>query len=1554
MIDEPLRVLLVDDDQSLRDPLAEFLQATYNYQVKPAADAESAIKLVKEAAHPFHVALIDDLLTPSPGSNPKPMGASLMIQIKAFSQRTEVIIFTGWGLEGALEALQAGAFRYLAKPFNYEELAILIRHAAEQHRLIKERDTLKLLSAISDKLNFSHLDLDDLLKQTISLTVKGIGAYEGSLLVVDENGILQSWRSVGTEMSDQKAQLILADGCARWVMDHCQSACIDDFCNDKRWRLLPNDALKQGSALVVPLKYEDKAIGVLSFTAVENCFFKEEHILLVESIASQAAIAIQHAALFRKREELAQKLKVEQEKLRRFISCSPNGLIVVDRQGIINFINEQAQHILGYTEGELIGKDVHILYHDEAEPRRIGALLANDSEHIVRAEKTVLETKDKRPIHVLLSVAYWNDQNNIRLGSIGYFENLTEIQKKDNQLVILSKASEIMALADTIKGGLDELAVLLVKQLNRSFCNILLYKENESTLQGNVFYVDPKVMERRNELMSSGCNFTISDFPLLKEIFDENCCKVLSRDLPRHLGVLDRIAGHLQLSEQIQSLLLVPMKKEEKIVGLLIIGEIHEGLSYQFTQEEEELATAIAFQITGLIDRRMQHDIADYRSTLMEKLSKLSVHSSQPIPKFEQKINQIAFDVLGYSMSFLFAYNSRQKTLAPCQCIPENTSLPPILPLHEKYVLSEAVITGQPQFHTSYDKLAGSNNFLNQFNLKTIIAFPLKTVDKVDYVLVLGDYNDKPFIKTDVEVLEWLASRVMFSIQSASVALQNNIIHLVNFYLQRLLSDKEVIESERLSHMLHAILTGVTAGYGLGFNRAAIFLLDDSAEYLVCKCGIGHIIRDTADAAWRGALIEDFSQYIEQYKQGKIEKTPLGKIIEGMRLECGPGVDNVFREVIEGKYPEGVVLEGKQIKKLPGIVIEKFNPESQVAITPLIVRGQVIGVLIADNRFTHSPINDEDLKSLLTYVNVAAVTLENHQLIKSTEQARNTAKSAARFTALGDLDSTLETIVNGTRDTTGCEPIVLFVYDQKSNIFRRVPTMIGVRNEAKVYKEQVPENSIVYEIMNKGELVVANDVFSHPMFKDTRFAREEGVKSCLAVPLLLGDESVGVMFVNSRSSHSFTKNELTNIDLFASQAAVAISNARLYDVLQKRIKALETLHEAGAEITETLDEREVVEKILRQVWKLSGKDNSFASVRQIVDGEAVLVAHYPDPPPNDRIQISPGEGRPIGIIGRAVLDKKPQLYGDVSLCPDYLKYYPSTKAELAVPIIIDDKVDYVINLEHPELFAFDDGDKRAVSTLATQATIAIQNARKYNSLMEAREQVKSSMALTWMSMASGLWRHEITGKAITIDIEVGEILDSPHHEGLTKEQKKRLMKIRSLANKIINYKITPPISNEEGVTSVSVNDFLTERFRALSENDPDSKVKYNLNLCQDDPLEIWISSDWLRVACDIVVDNAIRAVKHMTNKEISVTTSLINEKIRIVFEDTGEGIPEKVRSMLFKGIISKEDGGLGLGAGLLTAKLIIKKYGGEIWIPNKSTEDEVTGTRVVIEFPQIN
>ena len=162
-------------------------------------------------------------------------------------------------------------------------------------------------------------------------------------------------------------------------------------------------------------------------------------------------------------------------------------------------------------------------------------------------------------------------------------------------------------------------------------------------------------------------------------------------------------------------------------------------------------------------------------------------------------------------------------------------------------------------------------------------------------------------------------------------------------------------------------------------------------------------------------------------------------------------------------------------------------------------------------------------------------------------------------------------------------------------------------------------------------------------------------------------------------------------------------------------------------------------RIAEKVWilaKSKGQKRCFVDVK-IVEEEA----HSNENPSSKRPKLSAGidlnkgiDGR-MGIIGRAIKKKETQIVGDVNSDPDYITLLRFIRSEIVVPIIINDKVIGVINVEHADYNAFDDEDARTLESLASQASIAIQNARAYANLNRPWKSAART-ALAWTGMAS--------------------------------------------------------------------------------------------------------------------------------------------------------------------------------------------------------------------------
>ncbi|MGD0229651.1 MAG: response regulator [Syntrophorhabdales bacterium] len=125
---EPFRILIVDDNREIRTVLEEYLTEE-GYLAEGAGDGNEALKKHGEAAYDL---IITDLKMPGM------TGIELIKEIGKGEHATEFIIITGYAsLDTAIEAVKAGAFDYLVKPFRIEELQVVIKNAKDKVALKK-------------------------------------------------------------------------------------------------------------------------------------------------------------------------------------------------------------------------------------------------------------------------------------------------------------------------------------------------------------------------------------------------------------------------------------------------------------------------------------------------------------------------------------------------------------------------------------------------------------------------------------------------------------------------------------------------------------------------------------------------------------------------------------------------------------------------------------------------------------------------------------------------------------------------------------------------------------------------------------------------------------------------------------------------------------------------------------------------------------------------------------------------------------------------------------------------------------------------------------------------------------------------------------------------------------------------------------------------------------------------------------------------------------------------------------------------------------------------
>jgi PAS domain S-box-containing protein len=231
-----------------------------------------------------------------------------------------------------------------------------------------------------------------------------------------------------------------------------------------------------------------------------------------------------------------------------------------------------------------------------------------------------------------------------------------------------------------------------------------------------------------------------------------------------------------------------------------------------------------------------------------------------------------------------------------------------------------------------------------------------------------------------------------------------------------------------------------------------------------------------------------------------------------------------------------------------------------------------------------------------------------------------------------------------------------------------------------------------------------------------------GHSASMGVPVQWGDEFLGVLEVAAEPPRTFSKDDAELLEVFATQAAIAIKNARLYEETRRRATQVALLYEVGQQVSGELEPDALLSTIVSAVHEAF----DYHSVILLLvdeDGKRLtmqsIAGAYVDMLPSN-LSLDMGEG----MVGYAAAVRKTQLSNDVSTDPHYVrKAAEDTKSELAVPIRSGDRVIGVLDLQDDKLDAFDELDVATLETLSTQIATAIENARLFHAERERSAQL---------------------------------------------------------------------------------------------------------------------------------------------------------------------------------------------------------------------------------------
>jgi DNA-binding NtrC family response regulator len=174
---KPGRVLIVDDDRAMCQLLIDLLRDD-GYQAEVAYDGESALD--KCRATRFDLTITDLMM-------PKMRGIELVQRLREIDSGALVLLITAFGsIESAVEAMRAGAFHYVTKPFHNDEILIQVKRALEQKNLQEELKRLRTEVQARDR--FQNIIGQSQAMQRVLETVAQVSDLPANILIEGESG----------------------------------------------------------------------------------------------------------------------------------------------------------------------------------------------------------------------------------------------------------------------------------------------------------------------------------------------------------------------------------------------------------------------------------------------------------------------------------------------------------------------------------------------------------------------------------------------------------------------------------------------------------------------------------------------------------------------------------------------------------------------------------------------------------------------------------------------------------------------------------------------------------------------------------------------------------------------------------------------------------------------------------------------------------------------------------------------------------------------------------------------------------------------------------------------------------------------------------------------------------------------------------------------------------------------------------------------------------------------------------------------------------------------
>jgi signal transduction histidine kinase len=615
----------------------------------------------------------------------------------------------------------------------------------------------------------------------------------------------------------------------------------------------------------------------------------------------------------------------------------------------------------------------------------------------------------------------------------------------------------------------------------------------------------------------------------------------------------------------------------------------------------------------------------------------------------------------------------------------------------------------------------------------------------------------------------------------------------------------------------------------------------------------------------------------------------------------------------------------------------------------------------------------------------------------------------------GELNPVFQTILASATSICDAQFVQLFLYED--NGFR----CTSMFNLPPAFAETFSRNPVIYppptdplgRVALTRRLVHVADVTQEPDYLAgfppiVELVQLGGARTILLVPMLKEDSLGGVIAIFRQKVHPFSDKQIDLVTSFASQAVIAIENARLLNELRERT---DDLSESLQQQTATAD---VLKVISRSAFDLKSVLTTLTDSAKALCGASLGIICLRDGEVM-RLQAESGctqafvdfmQANPIRpgretITGRVFMDGKPVHVADVQLDPEYnfgaAPLIGAYRAVLAVPLMRDGAVEGVLLLGRPGPGPFSQRQIDLVQTFADQAVIAIENVRLFEQVQERTKELSLSLEelrtaqdrlvqtekLASLGQLTAGIAHEIKNplnfvnnfSALSGELidELNEVLTSATLDKKTREEidelthmlKGNLEKVVQHGKRADSIVKNMLLHSREGSGEhrpADINTIVEESLNLAYHGARAERSGFNITLKRDlDPEAGMIDlypQEITRVFLNLISNGFYAATKRKEAGEdgfeptLSATTKDLGNAVEIRIRDNGTGIPAEVKEKMFNPFFTTKPAGEGTGLGLsMSHDIVVKQHGGKIDVDTKPgvfTEFIITLPRMAV------